>query len=128
MTCFESIAFFKVKVMGLTCNLFSNTNEAMKNHENISIKNKAYLFGKINNTNTLKNMNWLLYILKICYLQTNWDSIYLYIDAHVVIEIPLVAGLIFENPYGNSEIKAGLPFNNLICGRSPDITIIHWFI
>jgi len=36
----------------------------------------------------LQNMNWLLCLLKTCQTKTNWDSMYLYIDAHVVIKIP----------------------------------------
>ncbi len=74
--------------MGLSCNLFSNSSKVLKNLRKhfLSVRNHTFLV-KYDVTKTPKKYELVLMSIKTCQTKTNWDSMYIYIDAHVVIKI-----------------------------------------
>jgi hypothetical protein len=120
---FWKYSLFKVKVMGLICNLFSNTCKVLKNLRKhfLSIRNHTFLV-KYDVTNT--PTKYELVVMSIKNL-SNKNKLGLYVSLYwctCSYQDTLGNQLHFWEPR-NSKTKAELLYNNLICMRSPDISI-----
>ena len=120
---FWKYSLFKVTVMGLICNLFSNTCKVLKNLRKhfLSIRNHTFLV-KYDVTKTPKKYELVLMSIKNL---SNKNKLGLYVSLYwcTCSYQDTLGNRLYFWELRNSKTKAGLLYNNLICMRSPDISI-----